>query len=175
MNISFITSSAEELIYKLLHFQLDAAFIKSSSINNDDLTEELAFEEKLVLISHPKCNEMKDVCCKPFLLNTPGCPNRDRLENWLKSEGIYNIRYMEFNNPDSIIEGVIADLGVSLVAESTIKKYERRGLLKSFPIPSQFSTSKTFFVRYKGVLLTSTLAKLIEITKSKASYNLNIT
>ncbi|MBU4440548.1 MAG: LysR family transcriptional regulator [Firmicutes bacterium] len=171
VDLSLTTSSADELIYKILHFQLDGAFVKSLSFSDDNIVEELVFEENLVLISSTETDDIRTACSKPFLMNTIGCPNRVNLENWLNAEGITNIRYMEFNNLDFIIEGVIADLGVSFVPQSAIEKHEMNGLLKSFSIPPQYSTSKTFFIRHKDTLMTSALVKFIEIIESKTPYH----
>lgn len=103
-------------------------------------------------------------------MSTTGCPNRTQLENWLKSKGVYNVRYMEFNNLNSIIEGVMADLGASLVPKSTIEDHEKRGLIKSFSIPEKYNTTRTFFIRRKDSLMTTTLSKFIEIIELNTAY-----
>ncbi len=103
-------------------------------------------------------------------MNTIGCPNRTQLENWLRSKGVGNIRYMEFNNLNSIIEGVIADLGASFVPQSAIKEYEENGLLKFFPIPEQYNTTRTFFIRRKDSLMTTSLSKFTEMIEEKTPY-----
>ena len=167
VDLSLITSHADDLIFKVLHFQLDGAFVKSQSLNDDNLVKELVIEENLVLISNPEYNDIQTVCSKQFLLNTKGCPNRTQLEDWFKSENIYNVRYMEFNNLDSIIEGVIENLGVSFVPQSAIREYEERGLLKSFSIPPQYGSAKTFFIRHKDTLMTNALLKFIEMIKKE--------
>ncbi len=171
VDLSLITSQSDELINKILHFQLDGAFVKSLSFSDNNIVKELVFEENLVLISSPEYGDLETVCSKPFLMNSVGCPNRSQLETWLKLKGITNIRFMEFNNLDSIIEGVIADLGASFVPKSAIKKYEERGLLKSFPIPPKFSVTKTFFIRHKDSLKTSALSKFIEMIELKTPYS----
>ncbi|MHB8074878.1 LysR family transcriptional regulator [Desulfosporosinus fructosivorans] len=75
--------------------------------------------------------------------------------------------YMEFNNLDSIIEGVIENLGVSFVPQSAIREYEERGLLKSFSIPPQYGSAKTFFIRHRDTLMTNALLKFIEMIKKE--------
>ncbi|MBL4938053.1 hypothetical protein JK636_20280 [Clostridium sp. YIM B02515] len=113
---------------------------------------------------------IEDIFFKPNLMNTIGCPNRIQLEAWLKSKGVSNIRYMEFNNLNSIIEGVVADLGASLVPQSSIEEYEKAGLIKSFEIPSKYNVTKTFFIRRKDSLLTSSLSKFIEMVELNTPY-----
>jgi len=170
VDLSLITSHADDLIYKVLHFQLDGVFVKSQSLNNDNIVKELVLEENLVLISSPKCSDIQTVCSKPFLLNIQGCPNRTQLEEWFKSENIYNVRYMEFNNLDSIIEGVMEDLGASFVPQSSIREYEEKGLLKSFQVPPKYSSAKTYFIRNKDSLMTNALLKFIEMIKDETLY-----
>lgn len=170
VDLSLITSQSDELIYKVKHFQLDGAFVKASSLNDESITSELVFEETLVLICNPNYTKAEDLYTKPFIMSTTGCPNRIQLENWLKTQGIYNIRYMEFNNLNSIIEGVMADLGASLVPKSTIEDYEKKGLLKSFPVPDEYNTTRTFFIRRKDSLMTTSLSKFIEMIESNTSY-----
>ena len=170
VDLSLITSQSDELIYKVKHFQLDGAFIKAPSIIDDNIVSELVFEENLVLISNTKYTKVEDLYPKSFLMSSTGCPNRTQLENWLKSKGVYNIRYMEFNNLNSIIEGVIADLGASFVPKSTIDEYEEKGLIKSFSVPNQYNTTRTFFVRRKDSLMTTSLSKFIEMIERNTSY-----
>ena len=170
VDLSLIASQSDELIYKVKHFQLDGAFVKTPSLSDENIVSELVFEETLVLISNSKYTKMEDLYSKPFLMSTTGCPNRTQLENWLKSKGIYNIRYMEFNNLNSIIEGVMADLGASFVPKSTIEDYEEKGLLKSYPVPEKYNTTRTFFIRRKDSLMTSSLSKFIEMIELNTSY-----
>jgi DNA-binding transcriptional LysR family regulator len=170
VDLSLTTNESDELIYKVKHFQLDGAFVKSLSFSDENIVRELAFEENLVLISSPEYSDIKDLYSKPFLMSTAGCPNRIRLENWLRSKGICNVRYMEFNNLNSIIEGVIADLGASFVPKSAIEEYEKKGLLNSFEVPPQYCTTRTFFIRRKDSLMTSALSKFIEMIEVNTPY-----
>ncbi|WEG14512.1 LysR family transcriptional regulator [Pullulanibacillus sp. KACC 23026] len=164
VELSLMTDYSGELVEKIRHFQLHGALVKSEQ-NDDSLVQELVFEEQLVLISAPEMKDIQEVCHQPFLMNTKGCPHRDQLETWLKTMGIGNIRYLEFNHPDAIIQGVISGLGASLVPKSSIQSHEMKGVVRSFEIPKQYSTAKTFFIRHKDSLMTSTLSKFIEMLK----------
>ena len=172
VELSLLTETTAELIKKTQNFQLDVIFVKSM-IADDNLIEELVSEEKFVLISTPEYHDVKDIYTKPFLMSSAGChcPNRMQLEKWLAVNSMYNIRFMEFNNLDAIIGGVIAGLGVSFVPESAIKKYEAEGVLRSFPVPKQYSATQSFLVRHKGILMTSALVKFIEMVEQNTSYH----
>lgn len=167
VELSLMTDYSGELVEKVRHFQLHGALVKLEQ-NDDSLVQELVFEEQLVLISAPEMKEIQEVCHQPFLMNTKGCPHRDQLETWLKTIGIDNIRYLEFNHPDAIIQGVISRLGASLVPKSSIQSHERKGLVRSFEIPEQYSTARTYFIRHKDSLMTSTLSKFIEMLKESS-------
>ncbi|MBI0577371.1 LysR family transcriptional regulator [Neobacillus cucumis] len=164
VELSLMTEYSSELVEKVHHFQLHGAFVKSEQ-NDDSLVQELVFEEQLVLISSSEAEDIQDVYHKPFLMNTKGCPHRDRLERWLKREGIGSIRYLEFNHPDAIIQGVISGLGASFVPRSSIQSLEQAGQLRSFDVPSEYSSTKTFFIRHKDSVMTSELSAFIELLK----------
>lgn len=80
------------------------------------------------------------------------------------------MRVMEFNNMKSIIEGVIAGLGVAFVPRSAILTYENKGLLKSLPVPQPYSFTNTFLIRHKDCLMTNALTKFIELVATETDY-----
>lgn len=169
VDLSLITSHSNELVQKINRFQLDGAFVTYLT-NGDNIVKELEFEEELVLIAGPGDRDLNVLCTKPFLINNVGCSYHTQLESWLSSEGFFNVRYMEFNNFDAIIGGVISGLGVSLVPKSSIQQQEQDGLLKSFALPAQYSSTKTFFIRHKDSLMTSALMKFIELVETSTPY-----
>ncbi|TQR92844.1 LysR substrate-binding domain-containing protein [Paenibacillus ottowii] len=67
-----MTEFSGELIDKIKHFELDAAFVKAPA-NDPDIVKELLYEEELVLISNSDYNDIEKVLAKPFLMNTKGC------------------------------------------------------------------------------------------------------
>lgn len=169
VDLSLSTSHSYELAQMVNRFQLDGAFV-TYTVNDDNIVKELAFEEELVLIAEPEDRDLHVLCTKPFLINNVGCSYRTQLDSWLSSEGLLNVRYMEFNHFDAIIGGVIAGLGVSLVPKSSIVQQEQEGLLKSFVLPEQYSLTKTFFIRHKDSLVTSALTKFIDLVQANTAY-----
>ncbi len=162
--LSLITGQTDELVEKVLHFQLDTAFI-TIPIQHENLIKELISEENLVLIASSAITTLEEVYSQSFLMNPPNCPCRIQLEKWLKDNGVNNARFMEFNNIDAIISGVIVGLGVAFVPQSTIRKHEMAGTLKSFAIPLEYSLSQTFLIRHKEVLMTNAFREFIAMVK----------
>ena len=155
----------------MLHYELDGAFVKLPSITDNNIVGELELEENLVIVARPEYKDIRSIISRPFLMSSTGCPNRTQLESWLKFQGVGKVRFMEFNHTDSIIQGVLADLGVSFIPHSVIKDYEDQGLLTSYAIPSEFSSTKTYFIRHKDSLKTNALAKFIENVLAATSYH----
>jgi DNA-binding transcriptional LysR family regulator len=170
IDLTLETSNSEDLIDKVLHFQLDGAFVKSQSLDDVNIVKELTSEEELVLIASPQYNNIQEVCANTFLMKLKGCSNRSQLEAWFKYENISPVRYIELNTLDSIIEGVIEGLGVSFVPQSSIREFEQKGRIKSFPIPSEFSSTTAYFIRHKNCVMTSGLTKFIEMIKNETAY-----
>lgn len=162
--LSLITGQTDELVEKVLHFQLDTAFI-TIPIQHENLIKELISEERLVLIASSAITALEEVYTQSFLMNPPNCPCRMQLEKWLKDNGVNNARFMEFNNIDAIINGVIAGLGVAFVPESMIRKHEMAGTLKSFAVPLKYSLSQTFLIRHKEVLMTNAFREFIAMVR----------
>jgi DNA-binding transcriptional LysR family regulator len=171
VDLSLLVAQTDALVQKVLHFEIDCAFVKSLSFDDPNLLEELVYEENLVLIAHPKHSDIQAVFSEPFLMNTRGCANRLQLENWIRSKGHCDVRFMEFNNLNSIIDGVIADLGASFVPQSAIAEYEKSGLLRSFAVPPPYGLMKTFLIRHKDSLMTSALRQFIEMIQDNTAYH----
>ncbi|WP_310829184.1 LysR family transcriptional regulator [Paenibacillus pedocola] len=171
VDLSLFTGSTDELLNKVLRYELDGAFVKLQAINDDNIIKELEINEDLVIVARPEYENIESLLTKPFLMNSSGCPNRGQLESWLKFKGVGKVRFMEFNHLDSIIHGVLADLGVSFIPHSAIQNYEEKGLLKSFTVPVQFASTKTIFIRHKASLKTSALSKFIEVIQANTSYH----
>ncbi|MBL0388093.1 LysR family transcriptional regulator [Tumebacillus sp. ITR2] len=170
VEMSLVTDVSEELVRKILHFQLDGAFVKLA-VDHENVVKDLVYEEELVLITQPGDSDLQAVCKQPFLMNTIGCPNRGQLETWLRSIGSAPVRYLEFNHLDAMIQGVISGLGASFVQYSAAQKYVEAGVLRSFPIPSPYSLTQTYFIRHKDSLLTSALEKFLETLKKSQLYS----
>lgn len=168
VQLSLVTGLTEDLVEKILHFQLDCAFVKAP-VMNDNFVKELVFAERLVFIAPSEVTDIKEIYSQPFLMSAPNCPNRIQLEKWLHAHSITNSRFMEFNSLEAIIEGVIAGLGVSFVPKSAIERYEQEGRLTSFSVPEQYSLVNTYLIRHKEALVVSSLVKFIEMLEENTT------
>lgn len=163
VELSFLTLPSADLVRQILHFRLDGAFIASTNYDEDALEEVWTTDLQLVLIAPPAVKRMQDIFALPFLMNTAGCYKRITLEKYLRSRGIPGVRYMEFNNIESIVNGVTAGLGASFVPRQAVAQKEQMGLLRTFEVPLQFGTMRTCFVRAKNVPPSAALSRFVQM------------
>lgn len=163
VELSFLTLPSADLVDQIRHFKLDGAFIAATNYDQETLEEVWTTDLELVLIAPPAVRRLQDVFTLPFLMNTVGCYKRMALEEYLRFKGLPGVRYMEFNNIDAIVNGVMAGLGASFVMKQVVMKKEQMGLLRTFAVPPQFGTMRTCFVRAKGVSPSATLLRFVDM------------
>lgn len=161
IDLSLATGVTEQLIDEVLDYRLDGAFITArGSQVHPDLEQYDVFEEELVLISEPNIGDQ--LTEKPFLVFSPGCGYRAKLEEWLRDQQVSTTKFMELGTLETILGSVYAGIGVSFVPRSTVQQYEARGMIQCHQVPAQYSQIKTVFIRNKHAFLTPTLEKFIE-------------
>jgi DNA-binding transcriptional LysR family regulator len=168
VDLSLKTDVTEDLVQQLLKHQLDGAFITGIG-KHPDLEQIEVFKEQLVLISNDEEIGFEELIRKPLLVFKSGCSYRSKLENWLKDEGIISAKVMEFGTLETILASVISGLGISIVPKSTIHLLEEKGLLKSYPIPPEYSNFSTVFIKHVDSYTTNSLQKLIETIQEVTS------
>ncbi|MGM0900722.1 MAG: LysR family transcriptional regulator [Bacillota bacterium] len=161
VDLSVYTGVTETLQREVLHHKLDGAFVTESDFH-PDLVSHQVFQEELVLISDIEAITLEELKEKPFLCFSKGCGYRARLEAWYKDQNITPKRVMEFGTLETILQSVTMGLGVTFVPKSAVTHMEQNGLIKCHPLPKQYSTIKTVFIRRADTYLTATIAKFIE-------------
>ncbi|MGC4378356.1 LysR family transcriptional regulator [Fictibacillus sp. Mic-4] len=166
VKLSLITGFTNDLVQKVLRYDLDGAFI-TGPIDHPDIHQLPAFEEELVLISEPcECN-LKELLKKPLLFCGTGCSHRTRLERLLREEGISENNIMEFGTIEAILRGVSAGLGVSLLPKSTVLDMEQSGRIRSYRIPEAYRTTNVLFIYRRDLFLTNAFQKFIDCLKKR--------
>jgi LysR family transcriptional regulator, cell division regulator len=173
VRLSLTTGDTTFLMDKVLHYELDGAFI-GCACNHPDLQSYPAFDEELVIASATSVSSLEAAVTKPILVLSMGCLYRDILEQWLRSEGLLQPIIMEFGTLEAIVGGVSAGLGISLLPKSVIRIREEEGMVRSHAIPSAFSHMKTEFITRKGSYVSSALSTLIEMLSSTDVFEVRV-
>ncbi|CAH2215398.1 LysR family transcriptional regulator [Tepidibacter aestuarii] len=115
------TEKQEVLLDKLIKDELDGAFIydKYTSIK---VKEIFSFREEIALISSTNINDTSNITT-PIIVNTDNqCPYHQLLKKWFTVNNSKPITIIEFDTLESILNGVTAGLGVSLLPKSILPK-----------------------------------------------------
>src|SRR5690606_33041301 len=108
-------------------------------------------QEELVIVSNRDSLSMDEITSTPLLLYKQGCGYRERLENWMKLEGIVPKKVMEFGTFGTIMGSVSAGIGITVFPESAIDEYAAKEALHCHPIPQPYNEITTVFIRRKDV------------------------
>jgi len=161
VELSLQTGVTEQLLQDVVEMKLDGAFV-SGPVIHPLITQQEVIQEKLVLISNREELSPEDLTTTPLLLYKKGCGYRERLENWMKIEGIVPRKIMEFGTFGTIMGSVRAGIGITVFPESAVEDYAARGGLYCCPIPAPFRELTTVFIRRKDAYVTNTLRSFME-------------
>lgn len=167
VNLSLKTGSTEELINEILKYNLDGAFI-TDSINHPKIIHEPLIKEELVFIankSQPPIQTIKDLQNRTILVFRPGCTYRAKLEQWLRDEGIFPVKKMEFGTIEGMLGCVKAGLGITLVSKCMANQYKENGNICSYAVPDKDPHVTTVFIRRQDVPLSNALMKFLIVSK----------
>lgn len=156
------THTSTELIQLVIERKLEGAFIVED-VHHPDLTSTLFCEEELTVISHQPLHTLQELDKVTMLAFGNGCHYRNKVEKWLKEEGIYPKRVLEFGTIEAIIGCVKAGMGIAVMVKSIVKDHEQSLTLTA--LPEKYSKVPTYFIMRKDVLFSGALQKFVEMIK----------
>ncbi|MFS0646592.1 LysR family transcriptional regulator [Siminovitchia sp. 179-K 8D1 HS] len=167
VHLSLKTGSTDELVNEVLNYNLDGAFI-TDCIDHPKIVQEPLIEEELVFImgpSTPKIEKLKDLQKRTILVFRTGCTYRAKLEQWLREEGIFPVKKIEFGTIEGMLGCVKAGLGAALVSRRISKQLKDEGGIVCYPVPEKFKHVTTVFIRRRDVPVPNALEKFLDTTR----------
>ncbi|WP_258729303.1 LysR family transcriptional regulator [Bacillus atrophaeus] len=164
VDLSLITGDTHTLVQKVLHYELDGAFVYGP-IEHPDLKQIAAFDEELILISETEESTLNELLQRPLLFFGAGCSHRARVERLLNEEGIFQHKIMEFGTLEAILGGVSAGLGISLLPKSTLSHLRNKENLYVYTLPEPYREMNVSFIYRKDLFATCAFQKLIDDLK----------
>lgn len=79
----------------------------------------------------------------------------------MKDQGVDSLNVTEYGTLDTILNGVSAGLGVSLLPRSSVKKAEQRGEITILSLPDPYRRLEVGFVHSRSKHLSGALGALI--------------
>lgn len=161
VDLSLITGVTDTLQDDVLHYKLDGAFVSEADFHPDLVSYDV-FEEELVVVSDVRASSLEELQDEPFLCFSKGCGYRARFELWYQDQNISPKKVMEFGTLETILQSVIAGLGITFAPRSSVIELEKKGLVRCHTLPNKYSKIKTVFIRRADSYLTATMEKFIE-------------
>ncbi|MDB6144467.1 MAG: transcriptional regulator, LysR family [Pseudomonas sp.] len=167
VDLHLTTGPTEDLIARVLTREIEGAFV-SAPIVHPELTTVSAFEEQLVFIAPAYVTHEDGL--RAFMQKQPGvrilvfrsgCSYRQRLERFLSTKGIVDIRRMELGTLDGIIGCVSAGMGISLIPRVVAEAAMRFNAISIHPMPANIGTVETLFVYRNDTFLSAALQSFI--------------
>ena len=153
------TEKQEVLLDKLIKGELDGAFIydKFTSVK---IKEIFSFEEKIALISSTIINDTSNITA-PIIVNTDNhCPYGQLLKKWFIVNSFKPSDIIEFDTLESILNGITAGLGVSLLPISVLPEKHNFHI---YDLTDDFKKLKIKFVINKNRKFNNSLKSFISV------------
>jgi len=114
VDLSLTVGVTEQLLQDVTNMKLDGAFV-TGPVKHPLIECHEVFREELILVTKSDSFLTEDVTQKPLLLFNKGCGYRERLESWLKDEGVIPKQIMQFGSFETIIGSITAGIGITIV------------------------------------------------------------
>ncbi|MBO1013696.1 LysR family transcriptional regulator [Achromobacter sp. SD115] len=148
VTLELYSDDPRELIQRVLKGELDTALI-ADPMSDKRLNSMAIYEEELVIVAeakHPPIASPKDVPSRALLAFHPGCPHRQRLEDWFARSRTKPQRIVEVGSYHVILGCVAVGMGIALMPRSVLGTYVERSCLSVHPLPSRLNRAITRLV-----------------------------
>ncbi|MCW5261556.1 LysR family transcriptional regulator [Verminephrobacter eiseniae] len=145
VSLELYSNDPRELVRLVLDGKLDAALI-ADPISDKRLDATAIYEEELVIVAeakHPPIASPKDIPSKSILAFHPGCPHRQRIEDWFARSRTKPQRIVEVGSYHLILGCVAVGMGVALMPRSVLSTYVDRSRLSVHPLPPKYNRART--------------------------------
>lgn len=160
------TGTSEEMINRVLAFQLDAAFV-GGPVEHPELEQEAVFHEELVLVTEVTVRNLSELRSRTALVFRQGCSYRARLEHVLREQGIVPYRVMEFGTLEGILGCVAAGMGVTLLPHSAVSRLRYEESVALHKLEANAAKVATLVVRRRDSICTRALDALLALLRDQ--------
>lgn len=154
MDIELHTGPTQEVVDMINSYKVDIGFI-SGKPNDSDIKILKEYKEKLFIVSSKNTKDNQNI-----LTFKKGCSYRRILNEYLNTQQ-KEYKTIEFGSLETIIGCVKIGMGITLLPESVIKKFDSEKDLVLKPLPKNIKNISTYMVcrRDNEPFISSTLKK----------------
>jgi DNA-binding transcriptional LysR family regulator len=148
LSVELQTGNPQQLAGLVLAGELDAALV-AEPVPDRRLARRAVFVEELVLVAqagHPAIRTPKDLARRTLLAFHPGCPHRQRLEQWFARAKVLPERSVELASYHAMLGCAAAGMGVALMPRSVLDAYAHRDQLSVHALSGRLHSARTLLV-----------------------------
>ncbi len=126
--ITVSSGTSQALVDKILHGEIDIAFI-SLPVDNSHVTTELLFSDEIVAIAHPahpladqKFISAAALAGEPLILGEKGGNTRRLIDDFFSAANVQPNVVMELSRQEAINQMVENDMGIGIAGAKTVSK-----------------------------------------------------
>ncbi|HEY0427611.1 MAG TPA: LysR family transcriptional regulator [Pyrinomonadaceae bacterium] len=138
--ITVSSGTSQTLVDKILHGDIDIAFI-SLPVDNSHVTTELLFSDEIVAIAHPahpladqKFISAAALAGEPLILGEKGGNTRRLIDDFFHAANVHPNVVMELSRQEAINQMVENNMGIGIAGAKTVAKEIGKGRLASWLI-----------------------------------------
>lgn len=167
VDVSVMVKHSDDLIAAVENNALDFALV-TGPVHHPDLMELRVAKEEIVLVSHgkEKISDLSELAAHTVLLHESPCAFRKILEAFLIAAKINPPKILEYGTPESLLNGIIEGIGVSLLPLSAVKKYVDSGVLHATAVKPSQKTIATVLIFQRRILPSQHFDLLVDTLKT---------
>lgn len=153
-----------QLTAAVLAGNLDAALV-AEPVSDERLAATPIYDEELVIVAHrehPPIASPRDVVGRTLIAFHPGCPHRQRLEDWFARHQVQAERLVEMSSYHAMLGCIVVGMGVALMPRSVLDTYTERDRLSVHELSGDFRSARTLLIRRKAAA-SANVDALLEI------------
>lgn len=170
--IDLQTGASQELVQQVLNYDIEGALVGGLVANSEIIQQEICVEE-MVLVTAPDQPAPDTGTFDTILVFRPGCSCRNRLEQWLREQGLTPIKLMEFGTLDAILGCVGAGMGITMLPRSFVERGPFAAMVRTHQVAEPFSRVPTMFIRRKDMTVSPALCALLELFQEERAATQN--
>jgi DNA-binding transcriptional LysR family regulator len=162
------TGNTPTLATAVLAGELDAALV-TEPVADAPFDKAPVFEEELVIVAaagHPPIRTPRDAQSRTVLAFEPGCPHRQRLEDWFARSGEMPERIIEMSSYHAILGCAVARMGIALMPRSVLATFPELRFLSLHSLPAGLNRTKIVLIWRKGAQ-SPKISALLEVLTTK--------
>jgi DNA-binding transcriptional LysR family regulator len=163
VQLEIVTGTTASLLQDVLEYRLDAALV-AGPVDVGELDSHRVFEEELVLVTAPGWREPGPDSASggpTLVVFRHGCAYRQRLEQFVTSQGWLPFRRLEFGTLDGILGCVAADVGVTLLPRVVVARMAAQGRVSAHALPPEQASVDTMLVRRREAFVGSAMLQFL--------------